>query len=403
MSGAISELPEQEVLSGVLIPQELSPLFNLFEKPEMKKSLIALAVMAASGASMAQVTLYGVADVAVGATNTAPAAGVFKNMNGDKFQAIANDTLNNGNSRFGLKGTEKIGGLTAGFNFEASVNLATGGTDGVSSASTLVKDPVTGQITAVTTATTANTFQRAANISLAGGFGEVVIGRQVTTAFETMGAWELTGVANYSAAASQFGYGSGFTSTGGHIVRETAAVKYNSPTMGGFKASVLAVLEGNGVYSVKDAAGNVSNKGKYDIGLTYANDKLAAGLNFNKVTDVSENASLGAKYNFGMATVAASVQSLKVGPNNDTAKEGFTLGASAPIGAFTLTADVAQATKTNMAGVDTGTKTNFLLEAKYALSKRTFVYGVFLRDGKLGNVAASKDVDGYSIGVRHNF
>lgn len=398
MSGAISELPEQEVLSGVLIPQELSPLFNLFEKPEMKKSLIALAVMAASGASMAQVTLYGVADVAVGAQNNAsPAvkdsAGKLTyadslGLKNDKVQALANGTLNNGNSRFGLKGTEKIAntGLTAGFNFEAAVNLATGGTD-----------------TAV--------FQRQANVSLAGGFGEVVIGRQFTTAYDTLATWELTGTANYSAVAKQFGYGSGFTSTGGDIVRDDATVKYNSPTMGGFKASVAFVLEGNGGSNglnggrFADAAGNA--KGKYDIGLTYANDKLAAGLNFNKVTDVSENASLGAKYNFGMATVAASVQSLKVGPNNDTAKEGFTLGASAPIGAFTLTADVAQATKTNMAGVDTGTKTNFLLEAKYALSKRTFVYAAFLRDGKLGNVdskdVGGKDVDGYSIGLRHNF
>ena len=387
MSGAISELPEQEVLSGVLIPQELSPLFNLFEKPEMKKSLIALAVMAASGASMAQVTLYGVADVAVGATNTAPAAGVFSKMNGDKFQAIANDTLNNGNSRFGLKGTEKIGGLTAGFNFEAAVSLATGETE-------------------------ANTFARQSNISLAGGFGELVIGRQFTTSYDTVATWELTGAANYSAVASQFGYvGAG--------PRENAAIKYNSPKFAGFGASVTGVLEGNGQYPVKDAAGNVSNKGKYDIGLTYANDKLAAGLSFNKVTDVSENASLGAKYNFGMATVAASVNSLKGGPGgNSTLKEGYSLGVSAPIGAFTLTADVAQATKTNTykadgTAVDTGTKTNFLVEAKYALSKRTFVYAAFLRDGKLGNVAekdangnlnvGGKDVDGYSIGLRHNF
>jgi predicted porin len=347
-------------LSGVLIPQELSPLFNLFEKPEMKKSLIALAVMAASGASMAQVTLYGVADVAVGASNNATGGLGLAN---DKFQAIANNTLNNGNSRFGLKGTETIGGLKAGFNFEAAVNLATGGTD-----------------TAV--------FQRQANVSLAGGFGEVVIGRQFTTAFDTLATWELTGAANYSAVASQFSFL-------GAAPRENAAVKYNSPTMGGFKASVALVLEGNGLY--KDAAGNA--KGKYDIGLTYANDKLAAGLNFNKVSDVSENASLGAKYNFGMATVAASVQSQKAGANNDTVKEGYTLGVSAPIGAFTLTADVAQATSKSVGG----TKTNFLLEAKYALSKRTFVYGAFLRDGKQGDVAASKDVDGYSIGLRHNF
>jgi predicted porin len=342
----------------------------------MKKSLIALAVMAASGASMAQVTLYGVADVAVGAANN---AGGYINLANDKVQALANGNLNNGNSRFGLKGTEKIGGLKAGFNFEAAVNLANGGTD-----------------------TTTGTFTRQANVSLAGGFGEVVIGRQFTTAFDTLATWELTGAANYSAVASQFGFlgAGGLTKDANGVVngvvalapRESAAVKYNSPSFGGFKASVMAVLEGNVVYGTAAAP-----KGKYDIGLTYANGKLAAGLNYNKVSDISENASLGAKYNFGMATVAASVHSQKVGINNTTAKEGYTLGASAPIGAFTLTADVAQATSNSVGG----TKTNFLLEAKYALSKRTFVYGAFLRDGK--NDIQTKDVDGYAIGLRHNF
>jgi predicted porin len=67
----------------------------------MKKTLIALAAVAATGAAFAQssVTLYGVADVAVGKTN---AAGLGNGRN-DKFQAIASNVLNNGNSRFGLK------------------------------------------------------------------------------------------------------------------------------------------------------------------------------------------------------------------------------------------------------------------------------------------------------------
>ena len=38
--------------------------------------------------------------------------------------------------------------------------------------------------------------------------------------------------------------------------------------------------------------------------------------------------------------------------------------------------------------------TNALLEAKYALSKRTFVYGDFLRLDSTNN---------YGFGIRHNF
>jgi len=50
--------------------------------------------------------------------------------------------------------------------------------------------------------------------------------------------------------------------------------------------------------------------------------------------------------------------------------------------------------------------TDVLVEVKYPLSKRTFAYGAFLRDGKnkagaLG--AAGDDVTGLGIGIRHNF
>jgi predicted porin len=50
---------------------------------------------------------------------------------------------------------------------------------------------------------------------------------------------------------------------------------------------------------------------------------------------------------------------------------------------------------------DTANKnTDFVLEAKYALSKRTFAYAVYMRDGA---VAGGKSVNGYAVGVRHNF
>ena len=78
----------------------------------MKKTLIALAVLAASTASMAQVTLYGVADVAVGASDkTNAASGSNYGLATTQFQALANGSLTNGNSRFGLKGSEDLAQL----------------------------------------------------------------------------------------------------------------------------------------------------------------------------------------------------------------------------------------------------------------------------------------------------
>jgi predicted porin len=82
----------------------------------MKKSLIALAVLAASGAAMAQssVTVFGVVDEAVSYTN----GGV--NWNGI-------NSGGNATSRIGFRGTEDLGnGLKAVFTLEQGINIDDG-------------------------------------------------------------------------------------------------------------------------------------------------------------------------------------------------------------------------------------------------------------------------------------
>ena len=315
----------------------------------MKKTLIALAAVAATGAAFAQssVTLYGVADVAVGKANA-----VGLGFGNDKFQVVANNTLNNGNSRIGFRGVEDLGGgLKAGFNFEQAVNIANGATE-------------------------ANQFQRAANMSLMGGFGEIRAGRSLTPSYYSFASWELTGAANYSAVANQFK----FVGAGS---RDNALVMYRSPSFSGLTVDVATVLKGNDADAT--AAGDQS---KYDIAATYVAGPLAASLAYNKVSGATKNVAVGAKYNLGAFTVAGSLQ------DPAGVKKGFTIGVSAPVGPVTLTADIARATNT------ADKNTDFLLEAKYALSKRTFAYGVYMRDGA---VAGGKSVSAYSVGVRHNF
>ncbi len=85
----------------------------------MKKSLIALAVLAASGAAMAQssVTLFGVAD-----------AGVTYVNGGDNWSGVTSG--DNLTSRLGFRGEEDLGGgLKANFVLEGGFNLDNG--DGV--------------------------------------------------------------------------------------------------------------------------------------------------------------------------------------------------------------------------------------------------------------------------------
>ncbi len=328
----------------------------------MKKTLIALAAVAATGAAFAQssVTLYGVADIAVGKAN---AAGL--GFGNDKFQAIASNTLNNGNSRIGFRGVEDLGGgLKAGFNFEQNVSLADGSTCNLPTC------------TAGQTGLNTAAFQRAANVSLMGGFGEIRAGRSLTPAFSSLASWELTGMANYSAVAKQFS----FVGAGS---RDNALVMYRSPSFSGLTVDVATVLKGNDADAT--AAGDQS---KYDIAATYVAGPLAASLAYNKVSGATKNVAVGAKYNFGAFTVAGSFQ------DPAGVKKGFTVGVSAPVGPVTLTADIARATNT------ADKNTDFVLEAKYALSKRTFAYGVYMSDGA---VAGGKSVSAYAVGVRHNF
>ncbi len=332
----------------------------------MKKTLIALAAVAATGAAFAQssVTLYGVADISVGDNNVAGSK-LAASANGGGATAAGVGGVNNGNSRWGVRGTEDLGGgLKAGFNFEQNVSLADGSTgNGVTTA----------------LSTNNNAFQRAANVSLSGGFGSVTAGRQLNPSFNSVASWELTGMANYSAVGKQFG-------SANSGLRDNAMIAYTSPDFGGLKASLGVVLKGNSAAAPQT--------GKTDFTLTYAAGPLAASFAYNKVETAKANMAIGAKYNLGVATVAASyinLESLKTA--TATAKKGFTLGVSAPVGPLTLTADLARATDTSNKATD------FLLEAKYPLSKRTFAYGAYLSDATKG----AATVKTWGVGLRHNF
>jgi len=343
----------------------------------MKKTLIALAAVAATSAAFAQssVTLYGVADISVGSVNDVVSTGTNKDgkattglgIANDKFQAFANGTMNNGNSRWGVRGVEDLGGgLKAGFNFEQNVSLADGSTpDG---------------------------FARAANMSLMGSFGEIRLGRSLSTSFYSVASWELTGTANYSVVAKQFGFA-------GAGSRNDAAIMYFSPNMGGFTVGASTILKGNTA-----AATDPTKAGaKYDLSLGYANGPLAASLAYNTQDNGTQGMSLGGKYNFGAFTVAGSYQDNEKEATGVTVAKGYTLGATTNVGPVALTFDIARDTEAK--------DTDWVLEAKYPLSKRTFIYGVILRDGKGDVVSTNGTASGvttqnataYAVGIRHNF
>ncbi|MGQ9725127.1 MAG: porin, partial [Tepidimonas sp.] len=302
-----------------------------------------------TGAAFAQssVTLYGVADIGIQDTNKP----------GTKAKLDSSATMNNGGSRWGIRGTEDLGGgLKAGFNFEAGLKLDDGATS----------NPY---------------FGRAAFMTLAGSFGEVSLGRRFNPAYYTAAAWELTGAANYSAVVSQFG-----AVLAG--VRTSDMIMYTSPNMSGFVAQFGHRLKED---NKEDTIAKASN----DLSLRYAQGPLSVAFNYNNNRGLpGNNKHLGASYDFGGFKLAGAV----IDPEGKA--KGFALGGSTTVGTVTLTADFARDTEFE--------DTDFVLEAKYPLSKRTFVYAAYLHDGKkkdgaFGALKAGKNINGFGLGIRHNF
>lgn len=308
----------------------------------MKKTLIALAALASTAAfAQSSVTLYGVADASIAKST------------GSSAKLSSSGLMNNGSSRWGIRGTEDLGGgMKAGFNFEAGLSLNDGSVN----------------------QSGGNYFSRAAWMNLTGGFGEVRLGRTLNPSFYAAAAWELTGAANYSAVVNQFG-----AVLGG--IRNSSQIAYTTPGMGGFSATLGYVLKGN----------SADEKAKVDLNAIYKNGPLAVALGYNKVQDAEKNVHVGARYTFGAVTVAGGF----IDPAGDA--KGFTIGAGMAAGPVNLVLDVARDTEAK--------DTDLLVEVKYPMSKRTVAYAAFLRDGKNkgAGLAAGKDVNNFGFGIRHNF
>ena len=357
----------------------------------MKKSLIALAVLAASGAAMAQssVTLFGIVDTGVGYVKNSGSKNIY-DMQGQNKSGMTNS--GNATSRLGFRGVEDLGGgLKAGFWLEGEIFPDNG-------AKTL-------------------DFQRRSTISLAGAFGEVRLGRDLTPGYVKASSYDMFG----QVGMGQFlGWSPNLTGTLGDTngVRGSNMLSYYTPNMGGFHA---AVAYGFG----EDHATNKTDRyvggyAAYDNGplsATLSVDKknglLSAGpSNYN--VDRSQVAA-GASYDFGMAKLSGLVQQVKfkeVGTPSTDKYNNWMLGVSAPVGPGTVKAQYAAY---KVKGTDDKAH-QISLGYVYDMSKRTAVYGTasYLKnkgdmDVSLGGrgldlaAVGGKAQTGFQVGVRHAF
>ncbi|MDR0274295.1 MAG: porin [Burkholderiaceae bacterium] len=344
----------------------------------MKKSLIALAVLSVSGAAMAQsaVAMYGLAD-----------ASLIK-LQGQRAQmgSGSGSVMTNLDSRLGVKGTEDMGGgLKAGFDFQTRLSLETGAVIG--------KNAVAG------------VWSPMAKVWVGGdSWGTFMMGRTLTPSYYGVAAWELTGSANYSLIGKSYGWGGGANS------RNDSQFGYKTPNFAGFTAELGYITKAD----VQNAGTTTfvpggANGAKWDVNAIYKNGPITASVVANKVSKAANlngskvNWVIGGKYNFGSFIVAAGYHNTYNNNNNSNLaksqlyakRNGVTVGGTVLIGAFSFTADIGRDTKLQDAGGRSISKrTNVLLEGKYNLSKRTFIYLAGLRlDG----------TNNYGLGLQHNF
>ena len=353
----------------------------------MKKSLIALAVLAASGAAMAQssVTLYGLADAYVGSSKT-EVGGV-----GQRQTAVNTSGVNG--SRWGLKGSEDLGGgMKAIFTLESGFSLDTGAS-----------------------AQNGTLFSRQALVGLQSDFGTVSLGRQYS-AYDN-----LQGGTNNNYDAFTFNARNGSGAAGGGVAanglqdytsRVNNSIAYASPSFGGFSGAVVYGFGENKNAPATttpafagnvngDATDNVSVHIKYAngpilVGYAYQQEKLAAVAG---AQDKNKYNLVGGSYDFGVAKLTASYNTAK---NNTLKDKEGQIGVSVPFGAAAISAGYARSKTEGITGERTGKGYSIL--GTYALSKRTGLYaGAQNTKTHILNAAAETEITTYGLGVRHSF
>ena len=206
----------------------------------MKKTLIALASVAALGAAHADVTLYGVIDAGFGSTSSGlsadgnnPSNANIYASNGQQAASAIDATQKAGRttsmtngllqpSRWGIKGTEDLGsGLKAMFTLESGLNIANGSNP--NDHALLASTSSAGLTGAGDSSLNGQMFDREASVGLAGDFGQVTVGFQLNT------NGELTGLIDplNGGYISPFGTYGGLTGMGSSYTgRQSNSIKY---------------------------------------------------------------------------------------------------------------------------------------------------------------------------------
>ena len=363
----------------------------------MKKSLVALAVLAASGAAMAQssVTLFGVVDAG------------YSNGTGSVSDSTAMRTDRIGSSRLGFRGVEDLGGgMKASFHLEAGV----ANDSGAGSPTNSNNQAVTGLTSA---GTQGLTFNRKSTVGLITSAGEIRLGRDYTPQFYPDAQYDPFGT--NGVASSLIAYGGGLTAA-----RASNMFAYHSPDWSGFTVMLGSYFGENSKSNAPGASNNKAGDGSgYHV--RYAQGKLAVGLAGSTtktgLTTKVETSNFGASYNFGIANLM--VNSNIVQNTGQQEIRGVLYGVTVPMGGGTFKASIATLEQDVLAGGVAGIMGTSVAKTErtaigyvYPLSKRTSVFGTWARNSNSGGAnralngavtGANQSSTGYDLGVNHTF
>lgn len=348
----------------------------------MKKTLLALAAIAASSAAFAQssVSLYGVVDASLESVKGSDTT----------VSRVSSDNL--ATSRLGFKGTEDLGGgLKANFVLETALKSDTGAQGN-----------------------SARFFDRAAWAGLAGGFGELRLGRIDSSIGLLAGNTSLLGAQGYDDLRIADTFASN------KYRRLDNAVTYLLTTLVKGLSAQVQYSTAAGTSSTAGAEAYGVDTGKtWGFNVAYAADGIVAGLGYvngkaNASGSIKDTGALVyAGYDFSVAKLTGYYNMDKT-TDAEEIRRLVGVRLDVPVSKeFAVQASVAKVKNTTLTTRgDDDNATIVALKGVYSLSKRTAVYGLFtnVNNSDAANLGvasyantAGNTARGLAVGVSHKF
>lgn len=399
----------------------------------MKKTLIAIAALAAfAGVAHAQsVSVYGLLDGFVGSStvNVTAVNGTAVTSASRSTTLVNSDGLNG--SRWGLRGSEDLGGgLTATFNLESGFGLDTGasGQSGLLFGRRAIVGLASKDWGTVTLGRNSSSYSEVALSHAQMGGGTVFDPSNNNNGFfgSNVGTSSSIGATVSTAAVASTVVGRNAASPQvwlGYQERINNSVKYVTPNFSGLTGSFTWATGENNTASL-DASQTISASARYVAGplMVAAGYQTEGGtVSAGKKPSV-DNTILAATYDLKVAKLGAAFNTVKwtdvtvTGAVNGSVAltidqptwDEFAFSVSVPFGATTLSGTYAESKGSGPIGTGKG----FGVQVNHAMSKRTTVYGGYVstdaHEGlvNLVKLNAANSVDkrsNFAVGVRHTF